>query len=426
MRSAWVLAAALAFSACEAPSATLEAQPPIQEPNKSPGPTLVGPGPELKALVGCLRAFPLALRNDTPDPIPVGAVELSGATSSFLIERSTPDRVGPGEVIHLRAWFRPEVVGVVEAILTVRGPSGGTSFATQLRLAGEGVANERREERFPQPGLPPVDVLVVFDDGPTSAPLSTSSRRNLLELRASLAMQPLDWRLALTTTDPEVDGRLLPLTQAEVIGPDAPPEAWARLIPEPGDGHSPRGLEALAKALEPPHDTGHNLGFRRPGVPLWPLIVAARDDQSPGSTEGWRARIRPLLGAWGGISGVVGPAAGCDPTWGAVEASPRYTEVIQQSEGLWGSICDGNWAATLFNFGQTTTPPTVLSLAVPARAETLEVGVDDQPLPAVTEQGQVLWRYDSQDATVWISPGGMPPLGSMVTVGYWPACGGPS
>lgn len=66
------------------------------------------------------------------------------------------------------------------------------------------------------------------------------------------------------------------------------------------------------------------------------------------------------------------------------------------------------------------------SLAVPARAETLEVGVDDQPLPAVTEQGQVLWRYDSQDATVWISPGGMPPLGSMVTVGYWPACGGPS
>lgn len=189
-----------------------------------------------------------------------------------------------------------------------------------------------------------------------------------------------------------------------------------------------KGLVAAVNALT------QNPGFVRYGASLVVVFVTDEDDCSDdGALDGKAAiscyqqreqlvpvttmvdRIRGLKpgGEVVRLGGILGPL-----DWSCPDAFPgtRYARAIVEAGGSIGKICDADWTPVLSSLGVVAVGILEqFELAQAADAETIEVFVDDEPVPQDDVNG---WTYDWQTTMVTFHGDAIPPRDSEIRVEY--------
>jgi hypothetical protein len=358
------------------------------------------------------------------------AAELEGPGAGRLrIDRSFPQAVAPGEVLRLPLKLSAGPSGPLEATarLTLQGEAGRGEVQVHLRaelLPGIGVTDE-----FQQLGRPEVDVVVVLDEDPALLPQRDEVRTGLTSLAAHL--RRLDARVAFLGTRPGPRaGRLLPVGRpAEQILSSQAPDlegallAGIDLVGTASTAGPNQGLEAIRLLLSAA--VGDD-AFRllRPSALLHFIVITATDDASPREVSSYVNDLvahRPPRTPLATISVIGGPLpAGCTDGDFHAEPAVRYLEAANRTGGYLDDLCDATWfpppSTTTFGFKSR------FFLTQQPEQATLQVEVDEAPVPARAPDGAEQWRYDYATNSIDFSPFAIPPPGSVIVVRYLPEC----
>lgn len=315
------------------------------------------------------------------------------------------------------------------------GRSCGIAAAVGLVCCGSdnSFSPLRGSDVFQQAPVDRVDILFVIDDSRSMAEEQQALADGFITFLAELDASETRWQIGVVSTtletgDPEAS-RLLgePLVLEPGVGVIG---AFRKRVLQMGvDGSDKeQGLLAAARALEA------NRGFVRGGANLVIIFVTDEDDCSHAGALDHLDAVECYLGReallgvpdlvqrivrhktqgeivrFGGILGP--PDRSCD----AVLPGARYIEAVRQVGGTLGRICDGDWTPVLRELGVIAAGiQDQFELSEPANEDTLEVYVDEQPVPPDPAQG---WTYDWQTWRLTFHGDAIPPRGSTIVVEY--------
>jgi hypothetical protein len=188
------------------------------------------------------------------------------------------------------------------------------------------------------------------------------------------------------------------------------------------------GLEAAYLALTPPLITGHNAGLIRPDAVLSIVFVSDEPDQSPQATSFYSSFFQSIKGfrrtELFSASAIVGDApGGCSGPGGSATNGARYIDVASFTGGIFQSICTSDWARALEDLSTSAfgfrTSFDLTNQPVPT---TIQVYIDDAPVPGQSASGTVNWTYDAASNSINFSPFSTPQPGSQLRVEYVVEC----
>lgn len=309
-------------------------------------------------------------------------------------------------------------------------------------------------ETFPQAEVSRLDILWVVDDSRSMIEEQQNLSDNLLSFFRFLDEGDVDYQIAVTTTDAVTgDGRFVGSPQVLTPATSNVLADFRQNI-QVGVGGSAmeEGLAAALDAFE------RNPDFLRDDAYLFIIFVSDEDDRSFGDLRYYWRRFEQLKGIGNekkvSLSAIVGPpsnpeegvAGGCESENGRAVAGDRYATLALETGGLWGSICDPSFAATLealgaqavglkrkFALAQTPDPATLevrVHYPCEGRPEHLGVCAETQdtcsdPDPArrdwicIPPQGEPDgWIYESETNSVYFPGDGVPGLKAIVEVVY--------
>ncbi len=285
-----------------------------------------------------------------------------------------------------------------------------------------------------------VDVLLVVDNSGSMQPyqekLSTNFE-NFLEYFTGY----VDYRIGIVTSTIENPTAMGSCTQAEI---DAIPdggelvggtwisdedadgaERFADLVQVGtcGGGYE-MGLETARLALTPPMSNGANEGFLRDDAYLSIIFVTDEEDSSPGTTNEYINAFRDLKGVtardvFNASALVVTDEADCTDEQLDAGASQniRMVDVANQTNGVVGSICSGDFATIVTELSLASSRLTdTFYLSETPDAASLIVGVGDEEVPC--DAG--VWEYrvvDGRPALVFARDQ-LPAPGTRITASY--------
>ena len=294
-----------------------------------------------------------------------------------------------------------------------------------LLLAGVGcksdydITRDTQVESFWQPAREGgVDILWVVDDSASMYEEQAQLEAHAESFTGYLSALPVDFRLAITSTDMEDDDRAGRLLGA-VMTPETPAlaEVFAEQIFGSGEGsRDERGFEAALLAAEPGGINGPDFARREAD-----LEVIFFSDEDDGSTLETGALLDGLGADRQGavvLSAVVGdPPEGCASLEAAADAGLRYIAVQEQSGGIRESICALDYGAMLERVAlQVLGLERTFYLAKVPDPGTMEVWVDGALLPARERHG---WMYDPGLNAVVFDGYAVPRPGAGVVVRYY-------
>lgn len=289
-----------------------------------------------------------------------------------------------------------------------------------------------------------VDVLLVVDNSGSMQPYQSKLSENFEDF-LSFFTGFVDYRIGVITTSIE-DLEPSEFCSAEEIaavpsGGVLVGNTWITADDADGDerfrelvqvgtcgGGYEMGLETARLAL----DNGTNPGFIREDAYLSIIFVSDEEDSSPLTTSEYVNSFRALKGAtvrdrFNASALVVTDEADCTSAQldaGANE-SLRYTDVADQSGGVIGNICAGDFAdiVTELSLASSRLRDTFYLSQTPDAA-TLIVGIDGEEVPC--EEGR--WVYDEVDGApaIVFDRAQLPPPGARITASYDYGDGDPS
>jgi hypothetical protein len=342
-----------------------------------------------------------------------------GSAAAFTLEaRGLPLTLEPTGSQALTVRFRPRTEGAHAARL--RLTVDGQAEPLVVGLGGSGTLATRASEAFGGRVLP-VDVLFVIDDSPSMVEEQAALVTGARELVGRLVRDRVDFRLAVTTTDPGRRGVLLEQAGNRWIDgttPD-PVAAFGALVASVGTAGAgtETGLDAALWAL----DGVVNGGFVRADARLAVVLVSDEEDASPRAPVHYAERLaalkprQPELSAT--LSAVVVLAsdrAGCAGAGATV--GRRYTEAAALSGGSLASLCAADWTTSLAPItAQLAGQRTYYPLAGKPDPASLEVTVAG----AVVAAG---WSWNATTRAVRFEAGAAPAPGAAVEIRYQPQC----
>ena len=164
------------------------------------------------------------------------------------------------------------------------------------------------------------------------------------------------------------------------------------------------------------------------------IYVSDEDDQSDGGLPYYVDFLRNIHGARNvdlltvsiivGLDGNPPKPKSCSSSDGDASAGSRYYEVYDQiNAGLAISICDGNWGSALQALGIDTFVSRVqFPLSRQADPSTLQVLVNNSPLPQDTSGSNFGWTYDEGSNSIVFGSSSVPPRGASIKVSYEAIC----
>ncbi len=279
------------------------------------------------------------------------------------------------------------------------------------------------------------DVLWIVDNSGSMANERRGLARAFGHFIRELTERRIDFHLGVTSTTvgPEgLSGRLREVGGVRFITPEhRDPEAlFARMVDfPPGRERREQGLEAMRLALGEPLTSGYNRGFLREGTVLTVVVVSDEDDGSfgyPGHFVRFLIHTRrPGNEGLVTFNAIVGLTPdGCTPAGeegifgAAAEPAERYLEVVRQTGGVAGSICDEDFGPILSTLGRRTSNlDRTFPLSSPPVEDTLRVWVDGEQVPREGRDG-LLWEYRAELRAVVFTDLGVPGSGAVIRMAY--------
>lgn len=277
---------------------------------------------------------------------------------------------------------------------------GGLDVYTQ---AGEGVQS---------------DILFVVDDSASMTEEEDRLQAAFTSFSEVLGDTWTDWRLAVTTTDPDrCDLILGPVLTADTPDLD---QAFSDQVEVGTQGsRDERGLECARDAVM-------NAGsvFLRHEADLHVVVFSDEDDHSPGTVDTYLDALRREAGQGDlHVSAVVGDLpGGCASGTSAADPGTRYIQAADETGGLVDSICSDDYAAILTRIGLDVAGlHTTFELTHLPQPDTIEVWVDGVEIPERDIDG---WQYDVGENAVVFAGRAIPRPGMKVQIAYDLASGG--
>jgi hypothetical protein len=259
-----------------------------------------------------------------------------------------------------------------------------------------------------------VDILWVVDDS-----ASMYEERLQLELHAEsfigyLSAVPVDFSLAVTSTDMEVDvpGALLGAPLSEDT-PDLTDAFVEQIVHESDGSRDEMGFWAAMIAADP------DAGWGRESADLEVVFFSDEDDSSEVTAlQALEALDADRQNVKIAVNAIVGdPPEGCASLLAAANAGEKYIEAQELTEGLRESICALDYDAMLERIAlQVLGLNTTFALSYIPSPESLEVRVDDV---LVEERDRHGWRYEAGDNTIVFDGYAVPRPGAEIVVSYF-------
>lgn len=300
------------------------------------------------AVVPCGETVDLTLENVGKEDLVIQSLSYSsdlglmtfddGGVSGLL-----PLTLAPGESRGgLSVAFVPVDSGAdLGTLKVVSNDPRGTVIAEQ---SGEGTYFDENTELFTEPGVPPVDVMMLIDQS------CSMEEDNLDEVRQG--MGPFVDTLQLVS-----DWQLLQITQLDACGNDgvltpATPDIEQTLIDNAflNSGTTASYTEALLehaeKALSKTGPTGCNAGFLREGALLHIIVISDEPEQSGKTHTYWLNEFENYVDEDYLIVSAVVDLANCGG------GEDGYRDAAIDTNGTILDICSGDWGS---NFDEIAT-----------------------------------------------------------------------
>lgn len=274
---------------------------------------------------------------------PPRALEVSFA--SHDIEQTAVDFALNNEFVEQGITLQRQYISQNETFTQVVRPRVEERFE-------QGYADFSDRETFEQNGERLLDILVVVDNSGSMKEEQANLATKIMPLLSSVTQT--DWRIAVVTTDPADT-----CVRALVHKSDADAAAKFSKAVQAGVSGSgnERGVLVAERAISGSCERENN--WLRPNSTLAVLIVSDEDNCSNGAdcagadyakasflTDAM-ARGR-VLGSTARAYGLIHhPSQNRSACSTAENSAPIYAQVIDATQGTWGSICDSDYSATL-------------------------------------------------------------------------------
>jgi hypothetical protein len=291
--------------------------------------------------VPCGISLPVELRNVGVEDLTI--TEISYASAGFLsLDASSltlPVTLAPGEARDVTVSFAAVTLGSDTGTLSVT--SNDPRGIVDAWQNGEGIYLDEQVERFTEPGVPPVDVLMLVDQSCSMEADNTDDVELGLPIFLDTLETVADWQLIQITGDAGCANQGV-LTQ---VGADTEQQmvedAFGLSDPQMYGGVylTESLLELGAKALAQTGPGGCNEGFVRPGALLHLLILSDEPEQSGVPYADWLDEFATYAVSpdYVRVSTVVDIDAGCG------EGAAGYIEAAGATGGAVLDICNNSW-----------------------------------------------------------------------------------
>ena len=408
-------------------------------------PTTIELGVTPEGCVGDQAAVDVA--NGCDHPLRLLDIEAEGDEIYLASQPVLPRQLEPGEAITLRLLPTPRWHGASESTIRISDDAGAP---LEIALSQESPARALTHDLDIQGIRPDADRLYVIDDSPAMAPYPDVL--DSLAAAVDAALPAIDARIGVTTTSrlavpgcpsSGADGRLVPVDGSARRVLDRPELIDGRLhrrLDGAGCSSEPnRAFAAAERAIlltatrddpDHPEEDDGNLGFRREGVPLQVVFVAADDDASGGTIGDWYARFAELRDRFDlRFAALVAGPAGCD----APARDSRVAALVRALGGQVLPFCGGatelGWTPLTREWSHRTVfPLTQVPLDRDLDGEITEAGdgfavhVDGAPVEQLDETGALRYRVTQTPAELIFEPAFAPEERQVVEITYLPLC----
>mgnify|MGYP000456699841 CR=1 FL=1 len=344
-----------------------------------------------------------------------------------------PVTLTPGKFVTAELSYKPVDLGVDTTSLELRSDAPGESIL-HLPVIGEGAATSYQKDVFKQKA-PSVDVLFVLDDSPSMKEKLPRLSKSFSSFIQTTKKNSADFQIAVSTMD--ISGkRFYPgcfrcgekacsandtkiITQKTV---DAA-TVFAKNVAVGTFGNSGKGFEAVRHALTNVQ-AGCNGGFVRKDAMLSIVFVSDRKELSSNPISYYLHALKSYKSGPRDqfhISAIVGPAPkGCGVSKKGAVAAPRYLQLVKDTGGIAGSICNKDWSSTLSKIGALGfSLRSIFLLSRIAEAQTIQVKINGNTIPKDSTKG---WWYNPLSNSVHFSPAKIPPAGALIEINYRARC----
>lgn len=397
------------------------------------------------------------VRNSCTIPVTLGQAYVgTGASDEFLLDgaSSAPRTLNPGEYAQLQITYDPADEGLDLSPLYV--PTSLDATPLLVGMEGTGALRPTNVDRFVQPPLTQVDVLLVVDNSGSLMEEQEALARNFDSFIQSAVARGIDYHIAVTTTgltpyrggwadcpggvDGGEGGRFFPVdgSSPRILTPATPNvrDAFGTNV-KPGVCHWwEEGLEASRLALSPPlidqadapnfpEINDGNAGFLRPEAKLHVLYLADEEDAGTVPTDDYVSFLRSLKPGRPDLvsaSAIVGmPSCATAPSVGT-----RYMAVVNALGGTVADICSSDWSGVLGRIGdEAFSARTTFPLTEAPEGREIVVRLDGNEIARTDSAGKPQWTYDptiGDHGAVVFTPGHAPGPNSTLEITYPVPC----
>lgn len=366
----------------------------------------------------------------------ISEVTLTGATGEFEIQNlpAVPFTIPATKSQTFDVVFRPTGVSDYSGSVEISGVFKGQAATYVIGLSGTGALDAHQVDMYKQLGTSEVDILFVIDYSGSMAQEQKALATNFAHFIKFAQQQSLDYHIGATTMDKVDNGKLCPMEappHLRVVTPlSVTPESVFKDVVKcvgGGDSATEVGLQTSMMAFSPPTSNTHNANLLRTDAVLAVVYVSDEPDHSAGPVSYWIDFLRSIKGftrktMFTASAITAPPNADCTGPGGNADAAPRYVEVAKQTNGVWHSICDSDWAKGLEKLGQTAFGfKSSFMLTQPARSNTIEVEVNGVKVPAMVNNVQ-RWRYDPTSYSIVFEPASVPEKNEEIVIRYATEC----
>lgn len=334
------------------------------------------------AFIPCGVSVELELKNVGSETLDISSLDYRSGGMLTLDSSSItlPLSLAPGEARNVTVTFTPATEGSDTGVLDVTSndPRGVVSADQN----GEGAYSESATEVFTEPGIPPVDVMLLVDNSCSMSDDNQDDVRNGIPLFLAELQTVADWQMIEVTAQ---DG----CANGGIIYPTTP-NADTLLINNAFNSPLNPLTESLLQLAEIGlGKTGAgqcNDGFLRPGALLHIIVLSDEREQSGQPYTHWLGQYGTHVSStdFVKVSAIVDINTNCGDNSGP----GGYLEAANATGGSTLNICNANWGAQFSDIASDVLEGIrTYNLSDPAAPETVVVTVNGTPTTDFTVSG---------------------------------------